>query len=218
MIRVCVICEGQTELAFVKEVLEPHLRDFGLVVIPSLLKTRPGKQGGGDVTTMRIAQHVKHDYAHFNYVTTLVDFYRFHGKQGHSRASLEAAIIADAQQHTGGSLPCFKPYVQLHEFEGLLFSDVTKFEWVLLDDWSEHYHNKLLSIRNGFDTPEMINDSPETAPSKRLEKIFGRAYDKDGHGVIIAAEIGLQTIREQCPNFNEWLLWLESLGGQGAQP
>lgn len=212
MTRVCVICEGQTELAFVKEVLEPHLRAFGLETIPSLLKSRPGRQGGGGVSVERVAQHVKHFHAHFAYLTTLLDFYGFQGKQDNTRHSLEQNILEEAKRQAGRELTCFRPYVQMHEFEGLLFSDVQQFEWVLLDGWSQDYQQKLQVIRDDFDTPEMINDGPETAPSKRLRSIFGGAYDKVEYGSIIVAETGLQTIREQCPNFNEWLTWLESLG------
>ena len=65
-------------------------------------------------------------------------------------------------------------------------------------------------IRNKFDTPEDINDSPDTAPSKRIRKIVG-SYDKVAEGLLIAADIGLQKLRNECPHFNAWITELENL-------
>ena len=52
--------------------------------------------------------------------------------------------------------------------------------------------------------------SPETAPSKRIEK-FNKRYKKTVTGIAIAKEIGLPTIRKKCPVFDEWLTKLENL-------
>lgn len=71
----------------------------------------------------------------------------------------------------------------------------------------------LQSIRQAVQSPEEINDSPMTAPSKRLERIFGRGiYSKPEHGPIIAQEIGLDAIRSQCPQFDTWVRHLENWG------
>lgn len=103
----------------------------------------------------------------------------------------------------------FLPYIQLHEFEGLLFSDGNAFRSVFSQ--GEADFEKLDNIITGFPNPEEINDSPETAPSKRLiEAIPG--YNKVVYGNIIAEQIGLQTIRDKCPLFNEWITGLESVG------
>ena len=99
----------------------------------------------------------------------------------------------------------------MYEFEGLLFSDISKFAWVMLDDWNADYAAQLQAIRAAVDNPECINNSPSTAPSKRLQRIFGKSYDKVEHGALIAEDIGLTTLRAQCPNFNQWITWLESL-------
>jgi len=72
--RLCVICEGHTEAQFVKDCLEPHLRQHNLVTVPSILKSKPGRPGGGAVTVERLARHVSHEYHHFDHVTTLVDY------------------------------------------------------------------------------------------------------------------------------------------------
>jgi hypothetical protein len=59
-------------------------------------------------------------------------------------------------------------------------------------------------------SPEEINDSKETAPSKRIEKIVSN-YAKITSGIPLAEDIGLKEIREKCLLFNDWIKWLESL-------
>ena len=103
--------------------------------------------------------------------------------------------------------PSLFPYVQVHEFEGLLFSHVDAFE-TLFDDVPVA---DLKSIRLAFKTPEDINDSQATAPSKRIETHI-QGYRKRLHGPLLAERIGLDRIRTECPRFDEWLCRLESLG------
>ena len=101
---------------------------------------------------------------------------------------------------------CF-PYVQVHEFEGLLFSDVDAFDTV-----SPNVPVAALrSIRAQFPTPEDINDNWDTAPSRRVKKLI-RDYQKRLHGPLVAEQIGLERMRHECPRFDAWLCRLESLG------
>lgn len=211
--RLCVICEGPTEAEFVRVCLEPHLRIFGVVVYPSLLKTRPGKQGGGNVTVERVAKHAQHEYHGSDRLTTLLDFYGVGDAQGRSKVQIETDISQHAAKCIKNFNPQFLiPYVQQYEFEGLLFTDVEKFEWVL-DGWNADTRRALLAVRQDFDTPEHINNSRETAPSKRILKIFNQGqYSKVEHGPLIASEIGLPRIRQACPQFHAWLCQLEALG------
>jgi len=64
-------------------------------------------------------------------------------------------------------------------------------------------------IRDTFTTLEEINDSPVTAPSKRVEALVP-GYEKPLLGVLAVLEIGLSRIREECPHFDGWLTQLES--------
>jgi hypothetical protein len=66
------------------------------------------------------------------------------------------------------------------------------------------------SIRAGFNTPEAINDSPVTAPSKRILELFN-GYEKPLHGSLAAMEMGLIAIRRECPRFDAWLRQIEAL-------
>jgi hypothetical protein len=57
-------------------------------------------------------------------------------------------------------------------------------------------------------TPEHVNDGADTAPSKRLERWSGKAYDKVGAGLEIARLIGIDSMRSACPHFDQWVCWL----------
>ena len=180
---------------------------------PSLLKTRSGKQGGGVVTVERVVQHLRHEYHHSDRITTLLDFYGFGQSAQRTRAQLEAAILEQAQQVIDKFNPkVVLPYIQMFEFEGLLFSNVDEFQWVL-DGWNADVHQQLKAIRAAFATPEDINNSRLTAPSKRILQTFkSGAYSKTEHGPIIASEIGLAHIRQECAQFNGWVGQLEAVG------
>jgi len=102
------------------------------------------------------------------------------------------------------------PYIQLHEFERLLFIDVK-----IMDDILKPCHDysklqELKNIRNLFHTPEEIDDGFGTAPSKRIIKLF-KSYQKVTNGYQIAERIGIDVIRKECPHFNEWMVKLGRL-------
>jgi hypothetical protein len=141
-----------------------------------------------------------------------VDFYGFKDRKGRSRAELEAAILAGVASSTRGYDPRFVlPYVQMHEFEGLLFTDPQAFDEVL-DGWNDYTKRALEAVAQKFTSPEEINDSPETAPSKRILRIFKGAYSKTVHGPDIAKSIGMDAIQAKCPAFNEWVGKLQAWG------
>ena len=103
--------------------------------------------------------------------------------------------------------PRFIPYIQLHEFEALLFSDISVFNRNFTSDELD-FHSLEQAI-NSVDTPEEFNNGPATAPSERLKKAI-KGYDKVVYGACLASEIGLDTIREKCKMFNEWIEKLET--------
>lgn len=101
----------------------------------------------------------------------------------------------------------FIPYVQVYEFEAQFFSDPTKMAQGM--DKVE-LEAAFTEIANSFDSPENINNSPQTAPSKRIEKhIFG--YEKPLLGTLAALEVGLDTMREKCLLFDSWLKNIEAM-------
>ncbi|HOB61285.1 MAG TPA: DUF4276 family protein [Candidatus Competibacteraceae bacterium] len=213
MIRVCIVCEGVTEMEFVKSCLMPHLLDHGVLAYPSIVQAPSGRHRGGRVTVERLARFISHEYHAADRLTTLVDFYGFQDANGRTRQELEQDIFDGVVKHAAGVDRRFvRPYVQMHEFEGLLFSDVEQFQCVL-DGWDAGVRQTLIGIRSQFPTPEDINNSRQTAPSKRILAAFpDGSYNKTEHGPVIADAIGLATIRQECPQFDSWMIMLEGWG------
>ena len=212
MKRLCIICEGQTEREFVERLLAPHLQKFGIDAYPSLLKTRARQHGGGNVSVPRLGRHIRNEYHNVRFITTLVDYYGFENANGRPKEQLEEDILKEVRTLiTRNFEPHYvRPYVQMHEFEALLFSDISKFD--LHDNWDDKTKKQLQQICDDFKTPEDINNSARTAPSKRLNDIFpGYGNNKTLYGPLIAKDIGLEKIRQECPLFNNWIGELEKL-------
>ena len=214
MIRVCNICEGPTEVAFVNTCLGPYLRPSGISAYGTVLSAKSGRHRGGRVTVDRLANSISLHYSEADRVSTLVDYYGFQDRAGRTRAQLETAIaVAVRAITTGYDRRYVLPYVQMHEFEGLLFTNPSDFEWAE-DGWSEDVKAALSAVAQAFPNPEDINDRPETAPSKRILSIFPEGtYSKPEHGPLIAEAIGIAAIRAKCPAFNAWVGKLQSWGG-----
>jgi hypothetical protein len=221
MTHVYVVVEGQAEETFVNEILAPVLGLQCVFLYPRLLG-RPGHKGGRvnyprvktDVITL-LKQRTG------AYCTTLLDLYGMgkgfpdppespdvktlsrvarleQGMKSDIQANLDPKFRADAR---------FIPYIQQYEFEGLLFSDPTG----LANGISQPVLKQgFQAIREKFRTPEDINDSEQTAPSKRIKAVMS-SYQKPLHGLLAAKAIGLGKIRAECPRFNNWLTKLENL-------
>ena len=224
MTRVHVICEGQTEEMFVNEVMAVHFVPQGIYLIPSLVG-KPGHKGG-DLRFVRLFTDLRARLLSDTsaYCTTLFDFYglptKFPGKAAAKRKRSHAdkaqcileAVTAELQAELGErTLRRFIPYVQMYEFEGLLFSDPDSFAEAINE---KSLAGDFLAIREGFETPEEINDNPQTAPSKRILSLFP-GYEKPLYGSLAAIEIGLAKIRQQCPLFDGWVNRLQSMTGKG---
>lgn len=216
MTRVYLLVEGQTEEAFVRELLAPHYIRIGLYLTPIIVSTSPGYKGGV-VSYAKIKPQIvrlcrQDGKAH---VSTLFDLYAlpgdFPGKSdaaypnpgsGRQKAHyLEQKLASDINEAN------FIPNLVVHEFEALLFVQPEKFvEWT--DD--DGVVDRLKSAVQGYATPEDINDNPLHAPSKRILAAMP-GYQKTFHGPLIACEIGLDAMRHACPHFHAWLQKLEAL-------
>jgi len=222
MIRVHVLVEGGAEVSFVKEVLLPYFIRQEIHLLPRRLGKPGHKRGicGYPLARREILITLKQEAQAF--CTTMFDYYAMpstwpNRKEARRKpfaekpATIESAILADISTELGGRFDCdrFIPYVQMHEFEALLFSDPK-----LLADGLELPHcSAIQSIRDQFESPEEINDGEQTAPSKRLMGL-NRGYSKVTDGVLISQKIGLNVMRTECPHFNEWLAKLEALAGR----
>ena len=213
MIRVNIVCEGPTEENFVKQILAPHLIPLGVNPTPHSLGT--GTQYAK--LKKKVLEWMKEEPT--TWVTTMVDLYRmpddFPGmkENRHKPAlekieALETAFKADILRE---GLPNWRfiPYYQLHEFEALLFADPAKMEeWLALDFDVEP--GTFAAIREGFESPEHINHNPDQTPRKRITKLVP-SYRKPSHGMVLAKEVGLERMRQECQHFNSWLNKLENL-------
>jgi hypothetical protein len=218
--RVNVVVEGPTEESFIKNVLAPSLWIHGVYVEPIVLGV-PGHKGG-NVNYARVKKDVllqlKQDKT--VYVSTMFDLYGLgHGFPGTDQAlnidgSRRAAQIENSvHQDIFAAVPDlrpdirFLPYIQVHEYEGLLFSDTVAFAKAL---GREQLSRSFGAIREAFTTPEDINDNPNTAPSKRVQAIYP-PYRKVIEGTIAAQTVGISAMRNECPRFANWVSRLEGL-------
>ena len=224
MSRVIAVAEGQTEQGFVRDVLAPFLTPRN-VYMTARLVGKPGHKGG-DCRYERAKRDIllllrqEADTV----VTTMFDFYALPDSwPGRAEAKtapfsnkadlVEKAVKEDIASELGTSFDKsrFLPYIQMHEFEALLFSEPATICAVLRSSQSEKVAQ---SIRDPFNNPEEINDGSTTAPSKRLLDVFAD-YQKRLHGLIVAQRIGIDAMRTECPHFACWVGMLESLGLRG---
>lgn len=208
LIRLAIVVEGTTERNFVRQLLAPHLSMHGVSAEARTIGRL--RHQGGNVTVDRIADDVRRLWHNFDAVTTLVDFYGFRQRPTDDIEVLQQRIDEACRTAIGRSLREDRlfSYVQQHEFEALLFSEVGAFRRLPIA--TEGTITRLESVRGAFTTPEDINDSAQTAPSKRIEReILG--YSKVEHGLLVAAGIGIEVMRQECPRFAGWLTRLEQL-------
>ena len=216
MVEVKFLVEGDTEETFVNRVLRSHFFPLGINPHPQKLG-KPGHYSGiveyprardEILTTLRQGS--------VSFCTTMVDYYAmpssWPGRQtaAGSPVPIELAILADISAEMGRDFnPVrFIPYVQMHEFEALLFSDPK----VLASHLGLADESQVQGIRDQFANPEEIDDDPRTAPSKRISRL-DPSYQKPYDGMLIAQHIGLDTMRAECPHFSEWIKKLEALAG-----
>jgi Domain of unknown function (DUF4276) len=218
MKRALVLVEGPTEDAFIKQVLQPHFLSIGLSLTPTIIATKRILSGGafkGGVTSFsqfeRDIRRLLHG-AGGALVTTLIDYYRlpngFPGMENRPTKSPKERVKHVEQSITGhfGSPKFFRPYLSLHEFEALVFSDCEITATTLGDPGSA---KKLKEIVDRHGSPEYINEKPDQNPASRLQKLFP-AYQKRLHGPIISSRIGVTSLRSACEHFGGWISSLEA--------
>ena len=214
MKRVIIVCEGQTEQSFCLTVLSPYFLSKGIVVEAPTIKHSHGGIVAWDTMKRQLVEHLHEGDA---IVTMLIDFYRI--KDSYQFPGWEEAKdISDSLNKMNGlfqemsaNMPedlrsRFVPYIQLHEFEGLLFSDIAAFKSMFTP--TECDFQSIQAAIDEFDSPEDINNKPETAPSSRLKDAIA-GYDKVVYGSLLAEEMTLSTIRSKCPLFNSWIERIE---------
>lgn len=226
-----VLCEGQTEERFAKNVLKPYLKDWGIAVKTQLLLTNKKKNiRGGMISYERvktdlalwIKQHSKKTYE-THYFTTMFDLYKlpndFPGYENAHKSTDCYTLVKELEDafEVEINYQRFIPYIQLHEFEALVFCGLTH----LLEEYPDMAKEieKLEKVVDEYeDNPEKINNSPETAPSKRIINSFESThhYDKPKSGELVTGKVGIPTLKEKCRHFREWVESLEKIATDEA--
>ncbi len=221
MVNVMVVGEGASEQNFVVQVLAPYLAVKGIY----LQATQISKKGekGGDVKFSRAQRDVlnflkqREDLV----VATFVDYYGVKEWPGLEEVRglseptpadiariMNDAAVEDIQEKLKNVQVNrrYIPFTAVHEFEALLFSDAEILSSELGIDIA-----LIRSALHECGSPEQVNTHPDTSPSNRLMAWTNGHYSKAQRGIVIAGKIGVDKMRQECPNFDAWLKRLESL-------
>jgi len=222
MIRLHAVVEGQTEETFINSVLAPELGRLRIFVDAHRItteRTRLRTFRGGLLKYSHLRTDLdlwmrQEDRHPESWFTTMIDLYALpedfpcfsecaqHRDPVERVGCLESAFRRDINH------PRFIPYIQLHEFEALLFADPRKFEVAFPGRAAEI--DGLVSIRSEFPNPEDIDDGSDSAPSKRILRIFPD-FKKAVAGPVILAQIGINTLRRECRHFDGWIRRIEQV-------
>lgn len=206
-----IVVEGQTEEEFIKRILDKYFEKFYIHLTPIIIETSrtPRKKHKGGLTTYL---HLKKDIlkllpqSQIYKVSTMIDYYGLpedfpginsvpDGDIYQKVKYLEEKFAEDINN------PKFIPYIQIHEFEALLFSSIDGFKSIISN---LEVINKLQQIIDSYPNPEEINDNPDTHPSKRIENVFPD-YNKMLHDIDIIESVGIEVILQKCKHFREWI-------------
>ena len=228
-IRLNFIVEGQTERTFVKQILKPHLADISIWASARCVETkrsRNRKFSGGiqkySLVKKDIQNWMKEDQNPNVRFTTMLDLYAlpadFPGYKIAKRVTdpyQRARTLEDALEEDIADNRLI-PYIQLHEFEALLLADPLKLGTEFLN--SETGIRELVSLTSQYESPELIDDGSNSAPSKRIiAEIPEYEGRKQSAGPNVADKIGLSTLRSKCTHFDGWVRTLELLSANYAE-
>jgi hypothetical protein len=218
MDRCCLLVEGQTEETFANRTLLPHLYVAGfhrvsVTVLATKRVAGGGKYRGGLTAWSQLRTDINllvRDQGAV--VTTMVDLYALPNDVPGSvtvaagATPRERVDQIEREIRAAIAAPNLVPHVMLHEFEALLYADPQSV--------ARHFDDESISVAMSADLqqcgePELVNDGPSTAPSKRIIR-HRPTYLKTTDGPTILDAIGLPTIRQACPHFDEWLTTIES--------
>lgn len=229
MVEVVAIVEGQTEQTFVRDLLAGHLSLCGVSMWAVL--SGKSRKSGGVKKWQSSCDDIVRTLKEGHHCTTMFDFYalpndwpgRIEAAKlpwAERSAHVEAQLLADIAARLGGSFnPArFLPYVQLHEFEALVFADTDKLAEAtsgVCTTPATRLSDRFGKIVADAGEPEAIDDGYDTCLSRRITSVVP-GYRKRIHGPIVAQRIGLDRLRAKCAHFAEWLGKLERVGSSAT--
>lgn len=221
MKKIFVVTEGQSETNFVNKVMAPYFANRCILIPNTVITKTDSRQGkmhkGGVSNYAQIRNTLCKTLASSSknkdsYVTTMFDFYRLptdvpgvaEAEKINNPYEKVEFIERKIQEKEKYDKKFFFPYLEFHEFEAMLFSDITKLEEAYFD----YDLTALKECAKNQSNPELINNGAETAPSKRIISCI-KCFDKANVGVDVLGQIGMETIVEKCSHFAEWIRQIE---------
>lgn len=209
MKRLVFLVEGDTEIIFINQHVIPYLYSLGHknpMMAQKIITNRQLNKKGGNISFAYLRNDVERVFAQGNVIiTTFLDFFRLPNDfPGYVNDVNRITAIEEGLSDFFNNRNIV-PYIQKHEMEALMYSGMDGFEIVVED---ERRLGQLQQIVDAYENPEDINNSPQTAPSKRLESIF--KYDKVADGELILDALGIDLMIQKCPRFAEWLTKLQA--------
>lgn len=198
--RLGILVEGKTERNFATVVLRPHFELLGISVEAPRLQVGGGGIGGA-VNLDRAVENARKLSFNFDVLTTMFDWNGFGRHAAASADELEAEL-----ERRVGRENVFA-YVQVHDFEALLFADPAATAQALDQPGLA---DRLSEILRECGAPEEINS--RLGPAHRLIGLapkYGGA--KPFLGPDAARKAGLAKLRDRCPRFARWIARLEKL-------
>ena len=202
--------------------LRPYLIDNGVTSVKSIIVSTNKKlnaQGGmssytharTDLNLMRQSNTDSEFESHI--FTTMFDLYAlpndFPGYEEANSIIEPYAHVNSLEQSLANAIndSRFIPYIQLHEFEALVFCGIDYLVKIYPKCKKSCEH--LTATLQKYGNPELIDNDPTTAPSKRIIKVIEGEnkykYNKPTTGKSVTKEIGIDELRAKCPHFNKWV-------------
>lgn len=214
--RLHLLLEGQTEEIIAESLIKPHLESIGWSTSHSIVTTKRPATGssyrGGVRGWPSLEREIRRLLAgrSFTVLTTVIDYYRFPADAPGMRSRPQTDPMARVEHVEQALLDAigdhrFVPHLTLHEVEAWVFAAADQLGMLYGKPELPKTIKQTVADAGG---PELVNDGPDTAPSKRLLKQCP-GYVKTVDGPLAVGELGLPALRARCPHLDAWLTRLE---------
>lgn len=225
MRQVHVLVEGATEERLVGQVFQPELSRRGVWLTPVALKTRRAVGRPHDKGGVSKWSKIEHDIrallrnSAVDTVTTMLDLYGLPSDTPGladapaGDAYARALHVEDAMTRAVADRR-FLSFLVLHETEAWVLAAASELSELVA---SPRLADVLQAHVTAAGGPELVNDGPDTAPSKRILRAYP-GYRKVVDGPDAVELLGLDALRAACPHLDAWLKRLESGPGGNTAP
>jgi hypothetical protein len=212
-----ILCEGQTEEIVARDVLGPHFATTETRVTQSIFTTKRPAGGPSFKGGLSRWSGLEHELrlllrdSSTTVLTTMFDYYAFPA-DAPGMADRPHGSPYDHVQHVESALAKaiddrrFLPNLVLHEIEAWVLADCGRLGEVMGDTAPAAGLQQIVQLESN---PELVNNGPATAPSKRIKAAYPQ-YAKTIDGPLVIADAGLDAIRNSCPHTDKWLRDVES--------